>query len=88
MTKQNQTITVNRLPAKTWNWLKMNETVIGMPRIDGSIAIKQRVAEAAKLGFGTCILPKVCLDVVGKVKGIRLVGVQNVQEALQAIQHR
>ena len=24
MTKQNQTITVNRLPAKTWNWLKMN----------------------------------------------------------------
>ena len=46
MTKQNQTITVNRLPAKTWNWLKMNETVIGMPRIDGSIAIKQSVAEA------------------------------------------
>ena len=35
MTKQNQTITVNRLPAKTWNWLKMNETVIGMPRIEG-----------------------------------------------------
>ena len=84
----NETMTVNRLPALTWNWLKMNETVIGMPRIDGSIAIKQRVAEAAKLGFETCILPKVCLDAVGKVKGIRLVGVQNVQEALQAIQHR
>lgn len=48
MTKQNQTITVNRLPAKTWNWLKMNETVIGMPRIDGSIAIKQTVAEAGQ----------------------------------------
>ena len=48
MTKQNQTITVNRLPAKTWNWLKMNETVIGMPRIDGSIAIKQSVAEAGQ----------------------------------------
>lgn len=45
MTKQNQTITVNRLPAKTWNWLKMNETVIGMPRIDGSIAIKHTLAE-------------------------------------------
>ena len=41
MTKQNQAITVNRLPAKTWNWLKMNETVIGMPRIDGSIAITE-----------------------------------------------
>ena len=48
MTKQNQTIAVNRLPAKTWNWLKMNETVIGMPRIDGSIAIKQSVAEAGQ----------------------------------------
>ena len=48
MTKQNQTITVNRLPAKTWNWMKMNETVIGMPRIDGSIAIKQSVAEAGQ----------------------------------------
>ena len=48
MTKQNQTITVNRLPAKTWNWLKMNETVIGMPRIGGSIAIKQSVAEAGQ----------------------------------------
>ena len=48
MTKQNQAITVNRLPAKTWNWLKMNETVIGMPRIDGSIAIKQSVAEAGQ----------------------------------------
>ena len=52
MTKQNQTITVNRLPAKTWNWLKMNETVIGMPRIDGSIAIKQSVAEAGRAEDG------------------------------------
>ena len=49
---------------------------------------EQRAAEAAKLGFETCILPKVCLDAAGKIKGIRLVGVQNVQEALQAIQHR
>lgn len=49
MTKQNQTITVNRLPAKTWNWLKMNETVIGMPRIDGSIAIKHTLTEAELL---------------------------------------
>ena len=39
---------INQLPSKTWNWLKMNETVIGMPRIDGSIAIKQRVAEAGQ----------------------------------------
>ena len=56
--------------------------------VRGVSMAEQRVAEAAKLGFETCILPKVCLDAVGKVKGIRLVGVQNVQEALQAIQHR
>ena len=56
--------------------------------VRGVSMAEQRVAEAAKLGFGTCILPKVCLDAVGKIKGIRLVGVQNVQEALQAIQHR
>ena len=41
-------MTVNSLPSRTWNWLKMNETVIGMPRIDGSIAIKQSVAEAGQ----------------------------------------
>ncbi len=56
--------------------------------VRGVSMAEQRVAEAAKLGFETCILPKVCLDAVGKIKGIRLVGVQNVQEALQAIQHR
>ena len=56
--------------------------------VRGVSMAEQRVAEAAKLGFETCILPKVCLDAAGKIKGIRLVGVQNVQEALQAIQHR
>ena len=44
MTKQNQTITVNRLPAKTWNWLKMNETVIGMPRIPVQLRSRQTKA--------------------------------------------
>ena len=56
--------------------------------VRGVSMAEQRAAEAAKLGFETCILPKVCLDAAGKIKGIRLVGVQNVQEALQAIQHR
>ena len=56
--------------------------------VRGVSMAEQRAAEAAKLGFETCILSKVCLDAAGKIKGIRLVGVQNVQEALQAIQHR
>lgn len=43
----------------------------------------QRVAEAKKLGFHTCVLPKVCLETVGKVEGIHLIGVANVREAME-----
>ena len=46
----------------------------------------QRVAEAAKLGFRRCILPSVCMDAAKGIKGIELVGVSNVREALEAIQ--
>ena len=42
----------------------------------------QRVAEAEKLGFTTCILPKVCLDGLQQKGHIRLVGVSNVREAI------
>ena len=41
-----------------------------------------RIKEASKLGFSTCILPKTCLDRVKDTKGIRLIGVDNVKEAL------
>lgn len=43
----------------------------------------QRVAEAKKLGFHTCVLPKVCLETVGRVEGIHLIGVANVREAME-----
>ncbi len=43
----------------------------------------QRVAEAAKLGFDTCILPKVCLKSVKEVDGMRLIGVDNVQDVME-----
>ena len=46
---------------------------------------KQRVMEAAKLGFTTCILPDVCIKDVGKVEGIRLHGVSGVSDAIQLI---
>lgn len=46
---------------------------------------KQRVAEAKKLGFGTCILPKVSLKEMDGIDGIRLIGVENVQEAMRMI---
>lgn len=42
---------------------------------------EQRVAEAKKLGFETCILPEVSLKMVKEIQGIRLVGVKTVNEA-------
>ncbi|MBO5155160.1 MAG: DNA repair protein RadA [Eubacterium sp.] len=45
----------------------------------------QRVAEAKKLGFTTCILPRVCMDGLQQTDGIRLVPVSNVREAIDII---
>ena len=46
---------------------------------------KQRVQEAKKLGFETCILPKVSLTDEVRTDGIRLIGVSNVREAISCI---
>lgn len=49
----------------------------------------QRVAEAAKLGFKTCILPYSCaqkLSGQSEVKGMRIMGVRSLQEAIDLIQ--
>lgn len=45
----------------------------------------QRVAEAKKLGFETVILPEVCRSVAEKIKGIRLVYVSWIQDAIRFI---
>ena len=45
----------------------------------------QRVSEAKKLGFDTCILPKMCLKSVQNSSGIKLIGVENVAEALEIL---
>ena len=50
---------------------------------------EQRVQEAQKLGFETCILPKVCLETMKKNEkrdeGMNLVGVQSVKDAMNYI---
>lgn len=50
---------------------------------------EQRLMEAAKLGFGRCILPKSCLDAMKasgtKLPDIKLKGVSGVYEAISAI---
>ena len=46
---------------------------------------EQRVREAQKLGFTTCILPQVCLEKMPKISGIRLVGVRSVADAAREL---
>ena len=46
---------------------------------------EQRVAEAKKLGFETCIIPEVCVDMVKGVQGIKIVGVKNIGDAMQLL---
>jgi len=43
---------------------------------------EQRVAEAKKLGFKTCIMPAVSAESVKNIQGIRIVGVKNINEAI------
>ena len=45
----------------------------------------QRVNEAAKLGFTSCMLPKVCVDKLKPVEGLKLIGVSNVREAINIL---
>ncbi len=45
---------------------------------------EQRVAEAKKLGFKTCVLPEVSVKAVGKVDGVTVIGVKSVGEAISA----
>lgn len=44
---------------------------------------EQRVAEAKKLGFETCIIPEVSKDMVKDIQGIKVIGVKNIGDAIQ-----
>lgn len=46
---------------------------------------EQRVAEAKKLGFETCIIPEVSMDMVKGIQGIHVLGVKSVSEAMNFI---
>lgn len=46
---------------------------------------EQRVAEAKKLGFKTCIIPQVSLKSVGNIEGMEIVGVKSVREVMNYI---
>ena len=46
---------------------------------------EQRVAEARKLGFKTCIMPQVSKDMLKKMEGIEVIGVKSVNQAMNLI---
>ncbi|MCI9082092.1 MAG: DNA repair protein RadA [Lachnospiraceae bacterium] len=43
---------------------------------------QQRISEAKKLGFTTCILPKVSIPGMTDTEGIKMIGVENIREAI------
>jgi DNA repair protein RadA/Sms len=63
--------------------------VMGEVGLGGEVrAIAQaemRAGEAAKLGFDKCIMPKSNVKKMHKVKGIEIIGVEQVDEALEAL---
>lgn len=69
--------------------LKEETIVFGEVGLSGEVRAvsmpEQRVAEAKKLGFKTCIIPAVCSDVVKKVRDIQIIGVRTVSEAIGLI---
>lgn len=53
--------------------------------IRGVTMAEQRVREAAKMGFTTCILPRSNADVMKKIPGMKIVGVSKLSEVLEWI---
>jgi len=53
--------------------------------VRGVSAAEQRVNEAKKMGFTTCIVPKSNMDSIKKIEGIKVIGVSNLVQALEYI---
>ena len=45
----------------------------------------QRVAEAEKLGFEICVVPKVCVKNIKTAGNMKVIGVSNIQEAIDLV---
>lgn len=46
---------------------------------------EQRVMEAKKLGFTICVVPAVCKEGLKDIKGIKIIGVRTVKDAIELI---
>ena len=46
---------------------------------------EQRVSEAKKLGYKTCIVPQISYDLVKNITGIKVIGIQSINEMLNVM---
>jgi DNA repair protein RadA/Sms len=53
--------------------------------VRGISQAEARIKESAKLGFKRCLLPRQNLDKLKRPQGFELIGVSNVQEAMNAL---
>lgn len=72
------------------NWPVDESTVVfGEVGLSGEVRAvslaEQRLQEAVKLGFTTCVMPKANADMLKNTKSIKVIGVSNVQEAIELI---
>ena len=47
--------------------------------------IEQRVREAVKMGYTTCIIPQVCVKQLKNIKDVRIIGVASIKDAIDLI---
>lgn len=66
--------------------VKEGTIIIGEVGLAGEVRsisyIEKRIIEAQKMGFNTCIIPKANLKGLKKIDGIKVIGVENVSQAL------
>lgn len=66
--------------------VKDDTIIIGEVGLTGEVRgitqCEKRVIEASKMGFTTCIVPKANVKHLDKIKGIKVLGVKSVEEAL------
>ncbi|MCM1126096.1 MAG: DNA repair protein RadA [Lachnospiraceae bacterium] len=53
--------------------------------VRGVSMVQARVQEAQKLGFTSCVIPRVCLDAVKDVTGIKIIGAGSVADAIDLL---
>ena len=47
--------------------------------------VQARVQEAKKLGFTSCVIPRVCMEAVKDISGIKVIGAGSVADAIDLL---